>query len=57
MDQPRNGACVVTAAGKWTFHEGLLSLISASCEPLGLPTLVKLDKTRVRIMLQYVVIL
>ena len=50
IDHPVNGACVFTAAIKWTYDEGLLLVINAEFKHFGLPTVLKLDNARVRII-------
>ena len=50
IDQPENGVRSIVATGKWSLDEGLLSLINTADEPVELPKLVKLDGTRVKIV-------
>ena len=51
MDQPRHVACVLTEAGKWTYDVGLIEKMSIEFKCFGIPTMVKLDITRVWIIL------
>ena len=50
IDQPGHGACVVTAAEKWTWDEVLLNFINSAHEHLVFPTLVKTYDARVTII-------
>ena len=43
-------ACTIVAAIKWTYNEGLLLVINADHKLFGLPIVLKLDNTIVRII-------
>ena len=50
IDHPGSGSFAITADRKWAWGEGTINRINASCDPLGIPTLVKMDDKRVRII-------
>ena len=50
IDQPGCGACVLSASAKWTWDSSLSLRANLASEPLGIPTLVKLNDHRVRII-------
>ena len=51
INQPRHGAYVLTAAGKWTWCELLLIVINAEHKGFVLQTSLKLDNEILRIII------
>ena len=50
INQPGHGAPVLAAAGKWNYDKWLMLAINVEHKRFGLPTVLKLDSARVRIV-------
>ena len=51
IDQPGHGGCVYTGIAKWTHSARVRSIVNNTYEALGLPRLIRLEDTHVRIIM------